>query len=112
MRGFTPIVNWSAKLLGLAMFLFVGAFVVGEGPPPLVGTFAGFFVSWIGLIALWRWKLVGGLMVVVGMAAFLLATSTVPNFWFMLWMVPGILAIASSWLDSRAERNEVSYQAT
>ena len=101
MKSIALSVRWSARLLGLAMFLFVGAFVVGEGPPPFSAVSVLFLGSWIGLIVLWRWNLVGGLMVVLGMAAFLLATTTIPNFWFSVWTVPGLLSIAAWWLESR-----------
>ena len=108
MKSIAPLVCWSARLLGLAMFLFVGAFVVGEGPPPITAKFAAFFVAWIGLIVLWRWKLVGGLMVVLGMATFLLATTTIPNFWFSVWMVPGCLSIVGWLIEIRLARTRPS----
>jgi len=86
------------------MFLFVGAFAVGEGLPPLNVESAPFFVAWFGLLAIWPWRLLGGLSVVVGMAAFLLVTATIPNLWFSLWMVPGLLSLAGWWIEHRGGR--------
>jgi len=100
-----PLIRWSARIFGLALFLFILAFLIGEGPPPFSAMSAAFLVAWLGLIVVWPWELVGGLMVVGGMAAFFLIsalpTGNLPGFWFKLWFLPGLLSLVSWWMDKR-----------
>ena len=63
---------------------------------------SAFLVALTGMLVLWRWELVGGVMVVAGMVGFyainFAATGRSPGGWvFPICFVPGILALASWW---------------
>jgi hypothetical protein len=86
----------------LISFIFVGE-GIAEGFGPLLRLTAretammvAFVIVWIGLLLGWKWELVGGLMVVGGMAAFYLLdylfSGTFPRgpFFFIL-ASPGLL---------------------
>jgi hypothetical protein len=63
-------------------------------------------VSLGGFVALWRWKLPGGLVSLAGIVAFYAlnyaASGRFPGGWvFPLFFLPGLLAIASWVVDKR-----------
>ena len=86
---------------------FVLLFLIGEGPPPLgrvpphiASMFVAQVICLIGFIAVWRWRLGGGIVSLVGIAAFhavnYAASGRFPGGWvFPLFFVPGLLAIVS-----------------
>jgi hypothetical protein len=89
-------------------------FVVGNGfDPRLLASstgpmFVAFFTAAIGMLVLWRSRLVGGLMVVGGMATFYLAEFAIsgqfPGGWvFPLCFVPGLFALISLALSRRQQ---------
>ena len=100
-------VRWLARILALLMAGFVLVMAIGEGFNPaklnqreLLMSVA-FFVMWAGLWLGWRWEGLGGLLVVVGMAAFyaldyaFTGFGQFPRGWlFPTFALPGILFLA------------------
>jgi hypothetical protein len=83
-------------------------FAIGQGFNPLhlrgseIALGSAFLVALTGMLVLWRWELVGGVMVVAGMVGFyainFAATGRWPGGWvFPICFLPGILALASWW---------------
>ncbi len=112
-QTFIRITEWAARVLGLMLAGFVLLFLVGNGFDPHLLTsstgpmFVALVTTVIGMIVLLRSRLVGGLMVVGGMAAFYLVefaiSGSLPGGWvFPLCFVPGVLALVS-WTLSRAK---------
>ncbi|TWT97860.1 hypothetical protein Pla108_20140 [Botrimarina colliarenosi] len=71
------VLRWAARLLGLPPLLFVAAEVLSNGPPDLsaaspheMGLLVCLATAFVGLAAIWRWELAGGLLTLTGMAAF------------------------------------------
>ena len=104
--------NWCARLLGTLLVILIAVFLVGEGLPPVgripvsVGLmFLAQVISLGGFVALWRWKLPGGLVSLAGIMAFYAvnyaASGRFPGGWvFPLFFLPGLLAIVS-WVVER-----------
>jgi hypothetical protein len=98
--------RWTAKLLaavlvGLVLVIFVG---VGFNPLKLKGVepiqMAFFWTACIGMVAAWRWPVIGGAVSLGGMIAFLsvefAATGGLPRgLFFYLMLLPGILFLLS-----------------
>lgn len=106
--------RWIARIIGLALAVLVLLFAIGEGFDPRQLTLTtgfmsvAFFVAIVGMLVLWRWELIGGLMVVIGMAVFytinFTASGRLPGGWvFPLCFLPGILAMVCWSLTKRKD---------
>lgn len=111
LRAVELVARWTARLtglflLGLVLLIVVGEVVVGGGGPNLAKatwleriTFLAFLAIPTGLAAiLWR-ELLGGLLVIGGLAAFyglnFAQAGQFPAGLFPYFLLPGLLAIAA-----------------
>jgi hypothetical protein len=107
------IVRWSARVTGLLLVGLVLAIVIGEGGPPNVfrqptpvqlelGAMA---LMLVGMVLGWLREGLGGLLVLIGLAAFNaveLAVNGLPaRGAFPLFAVPGILFLLSAFLQRK-----------
>lgn len=104
--------RWTSRLLSGLFLLFVGATVVGIGPPgvALLGAgdammFAWFATMLVGFAVLWWREALGGVLATVGVLGFYASNDTLsgrlPSGAFMAMLfLPGLLALASSWMRS------------
>jgi hypothetical protein len=103
------VLRWVARITGLLLVGMVVLFVVGEGPPnifrqpPSVTVeFAGTGLMLAGFLAGWRWEAIGGITAVAGFAVFiateLIVNRHLPGGAIWLFVVPGLLLLASSGL--------------
>jgi hypothetical protein len=108
------IARWTARTLASGLVLLVAAIAVGHGLPnlsqataPEALQFLAFAVILAGLLAGFRWEVLGGAAVLGGLAAFyamnVAATGKVPGGAFPLFVIPGLLFLVSG-LTSRAGR--------
>ena len=105
--------RWSARILGAFLVGLVLLFAIGEGLPHFAAInlhlgmmFVAQLLCLIGFIVLWRWELPGGVLALIGIAAFYglnyAASGKFPGGWvFPLFFVPGILSVVASLLDGR-----------
>jgi len=113
-------VRWIARIgatlmAGMILIIFIGE-VISEGFGPLLqmslretAMMAVFIIVFMGLILGWRWEMLGGLLIVGGMAAFYLLdflfSGTFPRGPFLLVIVlPGLLYVYSG-LQNKAEES-------
>lgn len=107
------VLRWTARTIALLLFGLILLLLVGEGfnPLDLDATEAilsiCLLIAWLGLVVLWRWEGLGGLMVVGGILGFCgaqLATSgRLPGGWvFPLLVVPGVLILLCRWKRPRS----------
>jgi hypothetical protein len=100
------VLRWTARTIGALLVGLVVLFAVGEGVrlqdfDAITGSMmVGFLVALAGMLVLWRWELVGGMMVVVGMGGFYaieyLSSGDLPGGWVLpVCFLPGVLAMAS-----------------
>jgi hypothetical protein len=111
------LARWGARILGVLLAGLVLLFLVGEGVPRLsslplhIGLmFAAELLCIAGFMMLWRWERAGGLLALIGIAAFyglnFAASGRFPGGWiFPLFFVPGILAIVAGLLSNQAKRD-------
>jgi hypothetical protein len=109
------LVHWSARVTSLLLLGLVIAIVVGQGgppnifrqPPPVELEFAAMSLMLLGLVIGWMREWLGGLLVLVGLAAFNaveLAVNGRPALGaFPLFAIPGTLFLVSALL--RPNRN-------
>jgi hypothetical protein len=102
------VVRRIARIMGLLIVGLFLMFMVGEGFIPLklngteIAQHAVLLVALTGMLVLWRWELLGGVMVIAGMIAFysinIAASGRLPGGpVFPLCFVPGILALVCWW---------------
>jgi len=108
-----PIVHWSARVTSLLLFGLVIVFVIGHGGPPNIIRqptpvqleFAALGLMLLGLVIAWAREGFGGLLVLLGLAAFNTVELTVngrPALGaFPLFAVPGALFLLSALLRRR-----------
>lgn len=115
------VFRWAGRVLGLAAFALVATFLVthlmaGEVPDPakltrtesvLCLTLLG---ALVGMLVGWRWEVVGGLLVVGGMAAFFAVERFGGGFWPTGWVIwslplPGVLYLLASAFDACRTRH-------
>jgi hypothetical protein len=98
------IIRWLARIIGTFLFLGLMAFVIGEGLPnpaklslpELIGFLAMFLIV-AGLLLGWKWERLGGLLNIIGVAAFLTLELIInhrlhANCWpFLVLAIPGLL---------------------
>ncbi|MCH7686257.1 MAG: hypothetical protein IH899_06210 [Planctomycetes bacterium] len=93
-----------ARIVGLFIVGLVLLFAIGEGFDPTkindteLAMSAAFIVAMTGMVVLWKWESVGGVLVVVGMLAFyglnFAALGRFPGGWVpQLCYLPGILSL-------------------
>jgi hypothetical protein len=103
--------RWTARILGTTLVGLVVLFAVGAGVrlqdfDVVTGSMmVGFLVALAGMLVLWRWELVGGMMVVVGMGGFYaieyVSSGDLPGGWVLpVCFLPGVLALASWAVES------------
>jgi hypothetical protein len=109
-----PVIRWTARVSAALLFGLVLLFMLGEGLPPLMRAplavrllFAAHLATLAGLLLLWRWELLGGILTIGGMLAFYAINycdaGTFPSGWFPLFYIPGVLSLIS-WSMTRARR--------
>ena len=100
------VLRWAARILGIPIIGVAVLFAVGEGAglgdlDAVTGSMmATLLVSLAGMLVLWRWELVGGIVVLTGMGGFYaieyVASGHLPTDWvFPVFFAPGVLALAS-----------------
>ena len=101
-------IKWTARILGILLFLFVLVFLIGEGS--VIGALKSsllmkiFFIVMIGYLLAWKWELIGGLISLIGMFTFYLceyfSSGHFPKGWaFLIFYIPGILFLISWGID-------------
>ena len=115
--GPLTLLRWTGRLLAALLFLFWGSFFVEhlvewfvrpwpQTPPPIVWFAQGLHLLMLaGLVLLWRWELVGGVLVVAASFAFFVdkAGGNFPLF-FGATSLPALISIWCGWC-SRAARS-------
>lgn len=100
-RALYSSVHWTARVLGVALFLLFAAFEFGEGFPPVSAESAALGLALAGiLLALW-FEGVGGIVILLGAAWFYwlnyAASGRLPGGWvFPLLWVAGVLFLLSA----------------
>jgi hypothetical protein len=114
------IVRWIARIgatlmAGMILIIFIGE-GISEGFGPLLqmslremAMMVVFIIVFLGLIIGWKWEILGGSMIIGGMAAFYLLdylfSGTFPGGPFLLVIVlPGLLYVYSG-LQNKAEES-------
>jgi peptidoglycan/LPS O-acetylase OafA/YrhL len=104
------IVHWSARITSLLLFGLVTFVVVGHGGPPNIFDqptpvqleFAAMGLMLLGLVVGWAREWLGGLLVLLGLAAFnaveLVVNGQPALRAFPLFAVPGVLFLLSALL--------------
>ena len=112
-----PILQWLARLCGLALFLFVLALAVGQGgppnpfrqPPTVAAQLLLMLVMMLGLIVAWRWEVTGALATLLALLAFNVVNLAVGGKWaggaFPLFAVPPMLYLAHALWARRLARS-------
>jgi hypothetical protein len=111
--------RWFARFWGLAFACSILFLAIGEGFNPaklnrreLILT-VPFFIAWLGLWLGWKWEVLGGSLVVAGIACFCLAHYALTGFgrfpgWaFPTIAVPGLLYLLS-WFCTRSTKTRIS----
>jgi hypothetical protein len=110
------IIHWSARVTSFLLFGLVVVIVIGHGGPPNVFgqpnsvqlEFAAMGLMLLGLLVGWVREALGGLLVILGLAAFNiveLAVNGRPALGaFPLFAVPGVLFLLSALLRSRTKQ--------
>ena len=105
------VIEWLARLCGLALFLLVLAVAVGEGgppnplrqPPAVAAQLALMLIMTLGLIVAWRWEVTGAVATLAGLAAFnalnVIASGKVAGGAFPLFAIPPALHVLHALLD-------------
>ena len=108
------MLRWTARLLGTFLAGLAALLMVGERLNPIrmagfeLAMSVAFLTALVGLVVLWKWEGIGGVLVVAGMLAFyglnLAASGRLPGGWvFPLCFVPGVLSLACWWQDRQKD---------
>jgi len=108
----TRIIRWIARIWAILMFAFMLfmfiAHIVEDGVDPVLNFSArdslmmiSMVISVIGLALAWKWELLGGIMILGGMAAFYLFDFAFSGSFprgpvFLIIAVPGVLFLLTS----------------
>ena len=106
---FPNLCRWTARVLGVLMFVSTLIIAIGEGMPnpftqPVIVQvgFLALALIILGILAGWRWELSGGIMSLVGWGLLVIPvikhSPRGPNPFFVVMAVPGILYVASALL--------------
>jgi hypothetical protein len=112
-------VRWLARGLSLLLAGMVVMFFIGAGgfnreswSAREAVQLAFFFTAWVGLLAAWRWELLGAALTLVGMLLFYagnyLASGRWPGGAFPLFFIPGILFLACGLQARLASRRQLT----
>jgi len=118
------VLRWVTRVFALVIAGILILLFFGEGPPipaalstreKVLFTFFG--ITWLGLLAGWKWETVGGTMVVGGMVGFYIAqflfTSTVPRGpYFLIITLPGWFFLVCSLVERRADGSKTKWKKT
>jgi hypothetical protein len=107
--------RWTARILGTMLVGLVVLFAVGEGVrlqdfDAVTGSMmVVFLVALAGMLVLWRWELIGGLMVLVGMGGFYainyMSSGELPGGWVLpVCFLPGVLSLVSWAVEKAGQR--------
>ncbi len=111
----------AALIAGMILIIFIGE-GISEGFGPLIqmslretAMMAAFIIVFLGLIIGWKWEILGGSLIVGGMAAFYLLdflfSGTFPRGPFMLViLLPGLLYVYSGKLNKSSEIDKDEFQ--
>ena len=111
----TPLIRWAARGTGLLLFGLVVALAIGYGGPPNVFRqprpvqveFAALGLMLLGLVVGWVREGLGGLLVLLGLAAFnaveLAVNGRPAGGAFPLFAVPGALFLLSALLARKGQ---------
>jgi hypothetical protein len=112
-----PLVRWAARVTGLLLIGLVVVIAIGEGGPPDVFRqpspvqleFAALGLMLLGLVVGWVREGLGGLLVLLGLAAFnaveLAVNGRPARGAFPLFAVPGVLFLLSALMGRARGRN-------
>lgn len=111
-----PTLRWIARVLGLLIVSLVLLLAIGQRFNPLNLTrtelaMSGLFLMALsGMILLWRWEVIGGVLVGAGMLGFYgmnyVASGRLPSGpVFPVCFVPGALALVCSWISRKNTMN-------
>ena len=104
-----------ARILGMFLVGLVLIIAIGEGAGGFMEMqasdalmFVAFLVSLIGMLVLWKWEKLGGLLVIGGMLVFygmnFIISGVFPGGWILpLCYVPGLLSLWCVWQDEYQE---------
>ncbi len=117
------MLRWAARITGLLLVCLVITFAVGEGtpgtfrqPPRVIVEFIALGLMLAGLLIGWRWEATGGVTTIAGFALFaatgLIVNRHLPGFAICLFLVPGLLFLASSGLNPPIDRHETLDERT
>lgn len=105
------IICWVARIWSVASLGFVGAFLIGEGPPPLDVRHMFFpFGILLGLVLAWRFEKTGGfvaaLSIVLFYAIHYAESGRLPGGpWFLLIAAPGLLFLGCGCLRPKSAKD-------
>ncbi len=108
-----PIVvvsRWTARSVSIPLFGLVAVFVFGDGVPnPLTASLQETLLSivvvmmFVGLVLVWKWEEVGGLLMFGGLPLFAASTQGfLLNIVLIPWLVAGLLYLVCWWGKNRA----------
>jgi hypothetical protein len=109
-------VLWAARLTGVALFVSWVGMLVAESiyadfripPPASFLQAAALALVFFGYAVGWKEKIMGGLFVLLGMAAFilinLLTVDVAPGFQTTWFALPGVLYLLAAYFSGRASR--------
>lgn len=115
MARLISILRWSSRITGLVQAGLIVLFAIGERFDPRQLTLTtgvmslALIAALAGMLLLWRWELVGGLVVLIGVTAFYIVNFVVsgkwPSGWILsLFFLSGVLAVVSWGLTRRLAR--------
>jgi len=104
---------WSALMAGMILLIFIGEGIhSGFGPIPQMtpretAMMIAFVTVFIGLVLAWRWEILGGSLIVLGMAAFYLLDYLFSGSFprgpiFLIIATPGVLFLIHGVRDKPA----------
>jgi hypothetical protein len=111
-----PLARWAARITSLLLIGLVVAIVIGHGGPPNLFSqpksvqleFVALGLMLLGLVVGWMREGLGGLLVLLGLAAFnaveLVANGVPARGAFPLFTVPGVLFLVSALLGRRGRQ--------
>jgi hypothetical protein len=102
------VCRWLARIIGALLLVFVVILAIGEGvlnpftqPARVQVGFLALALMLAGILAGWRWELVGGVLSLAGWCLFVGAVANFPgglNWFFWLLALPGFLYVTSALL--------------
>lgn len=107
-RRIVTVLRWTARIIGVAIFILIVALAVGEGVPnplsmsvqeDLIGL--AFLTMTVGLLVGWKWEGLGGLLIIGGFGLFAIVNRPFRvNAVIVTWVVTGLLYLVCWWRSS------------